>query len=76
MSLVINKYKILNPCVAYDPNAEIPMGKDVPKSFPEGTTFEVCGIDMQGFVISEVVSGLKIQFNVDVFNQGFYKVTK
>jgi hypothetical protein len=74
MSLVINKYKILHPCVSYDPDEVIPVGVEIPKSFPEGTTFEICGIDMCGFIFRELESGLKIQVNMDVFNHGFYKV--
>jgi hypothetical protein len=75
MSLVINKYKIYNPCAPYTGcNVSEPI--KIPESIEEGTTFEIIGIDMQGFIIREVVSGLKIQFNVDVFNQGFYKVAK
>ncbi|MFQ3208760.1 MAG: hypothetical protein ACI9HU_000239 [Colwellia sp.] len=73
MSLVINKYKILNPSLAYDPDYTGPT-IDVPKSFAEGTTFEVVGIDMSGFVLRETESNLKIQMNSEIFNQGFYKV--
>ena len=39
MSLVINKYKILNLCLAFDPDYTGP-AIDVPESFTEGATFE------------------------------------
>jgi hypothetical protein len=73
MALVINKYKIFNPCVAFDPEANN-KGVIIPMSIPEGSTFEIYGIDMNGFVLRELTGDLKYQFNSDVFNEGFYKV--
>jgi hypothetical protein len=74
MSLVINKYKIFNPCTAYTGSSTSEPVK-IPESIEEGTTFEIIGIDMAGFILRDIVSGIKIQFNIDVFNQGFYKVS-
>mgnify|MGYP003654941022 CR=1 FL=1 len=74
MALVLNKYKIFNPAMAYTgPNGS---GEPVkmPESIEAGSTFEVIGIDMSGFILKELESGIKIQFNSDVFNQGFYTV--
>jgi hypothetical protein len=76
MALVINKYKILNPYTFHELNSVVSEMKP-PKSIPEGTTFEVIGIDMNGFVLRdtrESGNDFKYQFIADVFNQGFYKV--
>ena len=73
MALVINKYKIFNPAMAYTgPSSGDPV--KIPESIEAGSTFEVIGIDMSGFILRELLSGISIQFNSDVFNQGFYKV--
>jgi hypothetical protein len=73
MALVINKYKIFNPAVAYTgPSLSEPV--KIPESIEAGSTFEVIGIDMSGFILRELESGIKIQFNSDIFNQGFYTV--
>ena len=73
MALVINKYKIFNPAMAYTGTISSEPVK-IPESIEAGSTFEVIGIDMSGFILRELLSGLNIQFNSDVFNQGFYKV--
>lgn len=75
MSLVINKYKIFNPLLAYDPDQKPNL--EIPSTIEEGTTFEITGIDNTGFVLRDTRKegqNLKYMFCTEVFKEGFYKV--
>jgi hypothetical protein len=73
MALVVNKYKIFNPCIVHDGKPE-GQPVSIPSSISEGSTFKVAGIDMNVFVLKELNSDFKFTVNSDVFNQGFYKI--
>lgn len=75
MSLVINKYQIFSPCTAFDPKQDPNL--EIPSTIDEGTTFEITGIDSNGFVLRDTRKegqNLKYTFCAEVFKDGFYKV--